>query len=213
MTRSLVTVLVADPLPLFRDALARAIRQERDLALVSEVAGGRAAMRDIEALRPDVALLGVPLGDIAAERVADAVTRDGLSTRVVLVLTEPDAETAFAALARGAAACLTRAVEPGVLRRTVAAAARGEAVLAPEIQTGLAREIRRRNPDGRPSLSLRERQVLGQVAEGRCTGDIARALRIRESTVKTHVANASEKLGAPTRAAAVASAMRVGLLD
>lgn len=213
MSRRPVSVLVGDPLPLFRDALARVIRQGRDFALVSEVADGRAAMRDIEALRPDVAVLGVPLGDIAAERVADAVTRDGLPTRVVLVLTEPDAETAFAAVANGASACLTRAVDPAVLQRAVSAAARGETVLAPEIQTGLAHEIRRRNPERRPSLSLRERQVLRQVAAGCCTTDIARELRIRESTVKTHVANASEKLGAPTRAAAVARAMRIGLLD
>jgi two-component system nitrate/nitrite response regulator NarL len=207
------TVLVADPFPLFREAVCRAVHQDRELLLVAEVADGRAALRDIEARAPDVAVLGVPLGDIAAERMTDAVVRDGLLTRVVLVLTHDDAETAFAALARGASVCVTRRIEPPALVRCVAAALRGETVLAPELQTGVAREIRRRNANGRAALSVRERQVLRQVADGLATPEIARALRIRESTVKTHVANAAEKLGAPTRAAAVATAIRTGALD
>jgi two-component system nitrate/nitrite response regulator NarL len=207
------TVLVADPFPLFREAVCRAVRQDRDLRLVAEVADGRSALRDIEAHCPDVAVLGVPLGDIAAERVTDAVVRDGLPTRVVLVLTEDDAATAFGALALGASVCVTRRIEPPALVRSVGAALRGETVLAAELQTGVAREIRRRNANGRDALSAREREVLGQVAEGRATSDIARALRIRESTVKTHVANAAEKLGASTRAAAVATAIRIGALD
>jgi two-component system nitrate/nitrite response regulator NarL len=207
------TVLVADPFPLFREAVCRAIRQDRDLRLVAEVADGGAALRGIEAHCPDVAVLGVPLGDIAAERITDAVVRDGFPTRIVLLLTQADAGTAFGALARGASVCATRRIEPPALVRDVAAALRGETVLAPELQTGVAREIRRRNANGRGALSVREREVLGQIADGRATPDIARALRIRESTVKTHVANAAEKLGASTRAAAVATAIRIGALD
>src|SRR3954469_14515548 len=87
------TVLVADPFPLFREAVCRAVHQDRDLMLVAEVPDGRAALRDIEAHCPDVAVLGVPRGDIAAERMTDAVVRDGLPTRVVLVMTQDDAET------------------------------------------------------------------------------------------------------------------------
>ena len=208
-----VTVLVADPFPIYRDGVCRAVRQDRDLALVASVEDGRSALRDIEAHTPDVAVLGVPLGDIAADRITDAVVRDGLATSIVLVLTQPDAEVAFCALARGASVCVTRLIDPPALVRGLSAAARGETVLAPELQTGLAREIRRRNADGRTALSSREREILRHVAEGRATPDIARALRIRESTVKTHVANAAEKLGAPTRAAAVAIAIRTGALD
>jgi two-component system, NarL family, nitrate/nitrite response regulator NarL len=208
-----VTVLVADPFPIYRSGICRAVRQEPCLALVAEADDGEAALRAIEARCPDVAVLGVPLGDIAADRITDAIVRDGFETRIVLVLTQPDAETAFAALARGAAACLTRRIEGSVLVRCVGEVARGETVLAPELQTGLAREIRRRNAGGRVALSVREREILRHVAAGRATPDIARALHIRESTVKTHVANASEKLGAPTRAAAVAKAIRTGALD
>ena len=206
------TVLVADPFPIFREGVCRAVRQHRDLALVSDVADGRAALRDIEALEPDVAVLGLPLGDVAGDRIPSAITRDALATRVVVVLTQPDAFLAYRVLERGALACFTRLTDPQTLIRGVAAAARFDTTLAPELQTGLVREMRRRNPHGRPVLSGREREVLGRVADGRCTANIAAALGIRESTVKTHVANAAEKLGAATRAAAVATAIRTGEL-
>jgi two-component system nitrate/nitrite response regulator NarL len=208
-----VTVLVADPFPIYRAGICRAVHQDRGLRLVAEADSGQAALREIEALLPDVAVLGIPLGDFAADRIANAIARDGLPTRTVLVLTQPDAEGAFSALAHGASACVTRTIEPAALVRCVGAVARGETVLAPELQGGLVREIRRRATDGRIKLSVREREVLGQVAEGHATNDIARRLHIRESTVKTHVANASEKLGATTRAAAVAIAIRTGALD
>lgn len=208
-----VTVLVADPFPIYRSGVCRAVRQATDLALVAEAVDGETALRGIEERAPDIAVLGVPLGDIAAERVTNAVVRDGLKTRIVLVLTDLDAVTAFAALARGASACVTRRIEMPALIRCLGEVVRGETVLAPELQTGLAREIRRRSPDSRATLSVREREILGHVAAGRATIDIAKALRIRESTVKTHVANASEKLGASTRAAAVAIAIRSGALD
>jgi two-component system nitrate/nitrite response regulator NarL len=212
MTRQ-ATVLVADPFPIFRAGIARAVRQHPELMLVAEAESGQAALREIEAKAPDVAVLGVPLGDVAADRIANAIARDGFATRTVLVLTQPDAEGAFAALAQGASACVTRTIEPAALVRCVGAVLRGETVLAPELQGGLVREIRRRTLHGRVTLSARERQVLAQVAEGLGTTDIARRLHIRESTVKTHVANAAEKLGASTRASAVAIAIRTGALD
>jgi len=212
MTRQ-VTVLVADPFPIYRGGICRAVRQDSSLRLVAEAESGQAALRDIEAMSPDVAVLGIPLGDFAADRIANAIVRDGFPTRTVLVLTQPDAEGAFSALAQGASACVTRRIEPAALIRCVGAVARGETVLAPELQGGLVREIRRHTSYGRVTLSVRDRAILRHVAEGRATPDIARRLHICESTVKSHVANASEKLGASTRAAAVAIAIRTGALD
>jgi two-component system, NarL family, nitrate/nitrite response regulator NarL len=208
-----VTVLLADPYPLFRDALARVVHQERDFALVAEVADGRAALHGIATLRPDVAVLGAPLAGLPGERVAAAVARDRLPTKVVLLLSEPEPQAAFTALAQGAAACLTRAVEASALGRAIAAVARDQSVLAPELQTGVASEIRRLHAGGRPRLTVRERQVLSGIADGWSSARIASELRIAETTVKTHLNNATCKLGVPSRAAAVATSLRLGLLD
>jgi DNA-binding NarL/FixJ family response regulator len=83
--------------------------------------------------------------------VARAAARDGLPTRAILLFGELEGDAAFRALASGAAARLTPGVGPDALRRAIAAAARGDPVLAPELQSGVAREIRLR--DGRPLLT------------------------------------------------------------
>ncbi|MCB0943437.1 MAG: response regulator transcription factor, partial [Mycobacterium sp.] len=91
--------------------------------------------------------------------------------------------------------------------------AKGRDVLAPRLASGLAVEIRRRAEPSGPSLSAREREVLGMIAHGQSIPAIAEALFLAPSTVKTHVQRLYEKLGVSDRAAAVAEAMRRGLLE
>lgn len=207
------TVLVCDSQPLFLDAATRAIRQARELSLVAEVGDGRAALDALRECRPDVALLGEPAGRLSARRLMTAARRDELPTRIVLLLAGTDAEAAFEALAGGAAGCVTRAIDADALRRAVAAAARGETVLAAQLQSGVAREIRLRHGERGPLLTTREREVLALVADGRSTAQIALRLHVAPATVKTHLGHAFEKLDVSDRAAAVAAGMRRGLLE
>jgi len=207
------TVLVCDSQPLFLDAATRAIRQARELSLVAEVRDGRTALDELRECRPDVALIGDPLGRLSARRLVAAAQRDGLPTRIVVLVSETDSEAAFEALAGGAAGCVTRAVDAEALRRAVATAARGQTVLAPQLQTGVAREIRLRHGERGPLLTTREREVLALVADGRNTAQIALRLHVAPATVKTHLGHAYEKLDVSDRAAAVAAGMRRGLLE
>ena len=86
-------------------------------------------------------------------------------------------------------------------------------MLAAEVQAGIAREIRMRSDNDRPILSPRETQVLGLTAQGMSAPDIARQLTVSPTTVRTHLQHLYEKLGVSDRAAAVAEAMRRGLLE
>jgi two-component system nitrate/nitrite response regulator NarL len=86
-------------------------------------------------------------------------------------------------------------------------------VLAPAIQSGLAAQIQLRETEHRAVLSPREQEVLRLIAEGGSAPEIARLLHLSPSTVKTHLQSLYEKLGVSDRAAAVASAMRAGLLE
>jgi len=95
----------------------------------------------------------------------------------------------------------------------IAAVARGRTVLAPQLQAGIAGEIRLRAVDERPVLSERERQTLELVAEGLTAPEIGRRLCLATPTVKTHLHHVYDKLGVAERAAAVAEAMRRGLLE
>ncbi len=211
--RSRVRVVVADDHPLFREAVVRAVRDRPDLELVGAAADGREALGMIREERPDVAVLDLKMPGLDGLKVLNALRREELPTRVVLLSAFLDGAMAFEAMAGGAAAFLSKDAERGRITDTVAAVSRGETVLAPELQAGLAEEIRLRSGGTQPGLSAREREILGHIAEGRSAPEIARRLFLSPATVKSHLGALYEKLGVSDRAAAVAEAMRRGLLE
>jgi two-component system nitrate/nitrite response regulator NarL len=95
----------------------------------------------------------------------------------------------------------------------VAAVARGAVVLSPEVQTGMVREIQRRETVTRPRLSSRELEVLALAADGSSTPEIAGRLHLSAATVKTHLQSVYDKLGVTDRTSAAVVALRRGLLD
>ena len=206
-------VLVADELPLFRESLAGTVRLRPDFELVAEAADGRAALRAIDELEPDVAVISASLPTVSGPRVLNAVRRDELATRVLLLADPAAGAVAYAAIERGAAGCLTRNSDRTEICDAIAIAARGQISLSREFHNGLAREIRLRSREDRPLLTRRERQILRYKADGRPNCDIAQALGVSTSTVKTHIRHLYEKLGTSDRGAAVAVAMRRGLLE
>lgn len=206
-------VVVADDHPLFREALVRAVRERPDFELVAAAGDGRAALEAIREHRPDVAVLDVKMPELGGLRVLNAVTRDGLPTRVLLLTAFTDGATAFEALAGGAAGFVSKDAERGRLLDTIAAVSRGETVLGAEIQASLAGEIRMRGSRERPTLTPRELEILGHIAQGRSAPDIGRRIHLSPATVKSHLQSLYEKLGVSDRAAAVAEAMRRGLLE
>ena len=210
---SRIRVLVAHGQPLYRDGLARAIKERPELELIGDTGHGREALDAIEAERPDVAVLDRRLVDLTGEQVLNAVGRDGLGTRVVMIAAEPEPGLVYSAIENGAAGYLTHDADAGELCDAVTAVARGGIVLAPQVQAGIAGEIRLRADYDRPFLSEREREILKLVADGLTAPEIGRRIHVSTATVKTHLQHLYEKLGVGERAAAVAEAMRRGLVE
>jgi len=208
-----VRIVVADDHPLFREAVVRAVRERPEFELVGEAGDGRRALEAIRELSPDVAVLDVKMVGLDGLRVLNAVRRDGLPTRVVLLSAYLDGSTAFEAVAGGAAAFLSKDAERQTILDTIAKVSRGETVLGAEVQAGLAEEIRVRGAKDRPGLSPRELEILKHIAEGRSAPDIGKLIHLSPATVKSHLQSLYEKLGVSDRAAAVAEAMRRGLLE
>jgi two-component system, NarL family, nitrate/nitrite response regulator NarL len=210
---SRVRVFVADDHPMYREGLVRAIKERPDLELVGESADGRDALPEIRRLTPDVAVLDVRMPGLTGPEVLNAIARERIATRVVFLSAHVDSDLVYRAVALGAAAYLPKEADRATIFDAVVAVARGRTVLSPEIQSGLAAQIQLRETENRPVLSPREQQVLRLIAEGRSAPAIARQLHLSPSTVKTHLQSLYEKLGVSDRAAAVASAMRAGLLE
>lgn len=206
-------VFVADDHPLYREGVVRAIKERPDLELVGEASDGRETLAQLKQLEPDVAVLDVKMPGLDGTDVLNAITRDGLGTRVLFLSAYLDSAVVYRAVAAGAAAYLSKESSRQTICEAIASVARGGTVLSPEIQAGIADEIRLRATDDRPVLTPREREILVMTAEGRSAPEIAKQLYLSSATVKTHLQHLYEKLGVSDRAAAVAEAMRRGLLE
>jgi two-component system nitrate/nitrite response regulator NarL len=213
MPREKATVFVADDHPVFREGLVRALRSRAEFDVVGEAGDGRAALDEIRKLVPAVALLDVKMPGLDGTQIAHALKRDGLETRVVLLSAHAPSDLIYRAIAMGAAAFVSKEASRDEICDTVAAVGRGETRLAPDVQAELVRQIQMRAVDDRPVLSPREREVLVMIAEGLSAPDVAGRLQVSPATVKTHLQTLYEKLGVSDRAAAVARAMRLGLLE
>lgn len=207
-----VRVLVADDHPLFRRGMVQAIERRAELTLVGEHADGESALEAIRETKPDIALLDVRMPKLTGIEVLETLAPDGLPTRIVLLSGYPDPDAVYRAISAGAAGFLAKSAPGSEICERLVAVARGEIVLAPEVQSELAGQLRKAQPGG-ALLSPREQEILGLIAAGELAPDIARRLGLSPATVRTHLQHLYEKLGVSDRAAAVAAAMRRGMLD
>ena len=206
-------VVIAEEHPLYREGVVRAIKERPELELVGEAADGRQALALIRQLQPDVAVLDVKMPELDGLQVANAVDRDALGTRVLMLSAFLDRQIVFQAVAAGAAGYLSKDAGRLEITDAILAVHRGDTVLAPEVQAGVAAEVRSRWSADVPTLSVRERQVLEMIAQGLSAPEIGRRLYLSPATVKSHLQSLYDKLGVSDRAAAVAEAMRRGVLE
>jgi two-component system nitrate/nitrite response regulator NarL len=208
-----VRVIVADDHPLYREGVVRALSNSGRVEVVAEVEDGAAALAAIREHRPEVALLDYRLPELDGVAVAKAVADEGGSTRVLVLSAHVESGLVRRALENGAAGYLPKEARREQIVDATLACARGEAVLPTEPAGGLAAGVRPWASETSPGLSGRETEILRSIAAGRSLPEIATELSLGVTTVKTHVQHLYRKLGVSDRAAAVAEAMRRGLID
>jgi two-component system nitrate/nitrite response regulator NarL len=208
-----IEVVVVDDHPFFRDGVSRGLTNSGLITVVGEAETGRDGLAVIAEHRPAVAVVDYQLPDLDGIAVTQAVVRDGLPTRVLLLSAITDSPVVFRALEVGASGYLSKDSRRAEIVDAVLSVAKGRTVVPPDLAGSLAQEIRLRAQPSAPVLSEREMQVLRGFARGLSIPQLAKELYIGASTVKTHTQRLYEKLGVSDRAAAVAEGMRRGLLE
>ncbi|HZO36584.1 MAG TPA: response regulator transcription factor [Solirubrobacteraceae bacterium] len=208
-----LTAICAEDHPLYLSSLVRILRREPEIEIVAKVRDGHAAFEAIEALRPDVAIVDLTMPGLNGADLVEAVAGPEFDVRVLILTADVSAPDVHRALVGGAAGVLSKLVEARELVGAVLAVGRGQAVIAPEAHGSLLRNLRSVANETRPLLTPRETEVLGHVADGLSIPAIASHVFLSRSTVKTHLDHIYRKLDVGDRAAAVATAMRTGILD
>ena len=200
-----VRVLIADDQELVRTGLRMILDAQPDIEVVGEAADGGEAVVLARALRPDVCLFDIRMPGTDGLAATEALAGPGVADPIpVVVITTFDLdEYVYRALRAGARGFLLKNAGPTLLREAVHAAARGDALIDPNVTVRLIEAFAGSVPAPRtpPSSPLtdREEQVLAGVARGLGNAEIGRELHISLSTVKTHIAGIMAKIGARNR--------------
>ena len=214
------TVVVADDQELLRDGVAAILDAQPGIAVVGTAADGAEAVGLIYATDPDVALLDVRMPGVDGIEATRRLTAAGSRTRVIILTSYAEDEYVLTALQAGASGFLLKDSPRASLVAAVVAVAGGDVLLDESVTRRLVRQHLRgpagqqcREVPGLHRLSPRESDVLELVGRGLNNGELARALHVSETTVKTHLSRILHKLGVRDRIQLVVLAHTAGLTD
>jgi two-component system nitrate/nitrite response regulator NarL len=200
----MILVFIVGPVRVYREGLARAFADHPQIRLIGEAPTPRAAVAVVRDLGPDVVLV-----DLSAPGAIEAARTLGqVGARLVAVAAPEDDRSVIACAEAGVVGFVGCEAAPADVVAAAEAAARGEATCSPRAAAALLRRVaedaRARRLSAFAPLTARERQVVALIDEGLSNKEIAARLCIELSTVKNHVHNLIEKLGARGRADAAA---------
>ena len=201
-----IRVLVADDQEIVRTGLAMILDAQPGIDVVGQAADGRQAVSKARELRPDVCLFDIRMPELDGLEATRQLAAPGVADpmAVVVITTFDLDEYVYGALRAGARGFLLKDAGPELLVQAVRSAADGQALIAPSVTVRLLRAFAD-VPVGRPitqpvvPVTAREEDVLIAVARGLTNVEIADALHISLSTVKTHLASLMGKLGVRNR--------------
>ena len=210
-------VLIADDDDLMRAGLAELLTVDPGIEVAGQAATGREAVEQARRLTPDVVLMDVRMPDLDGIAATRELARAAPGVRVLILTTFEQDDYVFGALRAGASGFLLKRTRPEELLAAVHTIAAGDSLLSPSVtRRVIDRMAQQPTPEladqaRLDALTPREREVLERIARGLSNREIAAALAVEESTVRTHVKRILMKLELRDRVQAVIFAYETGV--
>lgn len=207
MSPEVITVLIVDDHFVVRSGLVTALDSEPDIRVVAEAESSRDAIAAYCAHRPSVVLMDLQLAEGGGIEATAGIRASDANARILVFSNFSRINELQAAFEAGALGFIPKSAARADLLVALRKVARNERHIPPSLAPQL-KEVRLG-----PTITLREREVLAQIAAGLANKEIAAKLHISEFTVKRHVCQILEKMGVNDRAQAAVEAIRRGLVD
>lgn len=223
-----IRVLIVDDQSLVRVGIQALLSRKPDIDVVGHAANGEEALRQVEALDPDVVLMDIRMPVMDGIEATRQLVARGARAGIIILTTFSDDENVFGALAAGARGYLLKDADHKDLANAVRVVASGQALIQPEITAPVLREFSRLAgqapaPEATPQPALsderiallteRELAILRMLGSGRSNQEIGERLAISIGTVKNHVSSILSKLNVRDRTQAGLLAQQAGLAE
>ena len=202
-----IRILTADDHALLRQGIAALVEIEPDMELVAQASTGREAIEQFRRHRPDITLMDLQMPDISGIEAIIAIRSEFPDARIIVLTTYTGDVQVVRALKAGARGYLLKGNVNTDLLQTIREVHAGRKRIPPEVAAELAMHT------VEDQLTARELEIVKLIAKGNANKEIAAQLSIREDTVKSHVGNILEKLGANDRTHAVTVGLKRGIIE
>jgi two-component system NarL family response regulator len=202
-----IRVLIVDNHPIVREGLRSVLDHVPDMELVGEAEGGAQAMEMYRLHLPDVVLMDLRMPDMDGAQATAAIRAEFPGARVIMLTAFGGDEEIYGALHAGVRAYLMKGAACSEILETIRVVHAGHKRITLSVGAQLADRM------DNPELTDREKSVLRLMVAGRSNKEIGTALDIGIGTVKFHVSNILDKLGAADRTQAVIAALKRGMVN
>lgn len=213
MSEQRMGIVLVDDHPVVREGLSLIINAQDDMEILGEASSGEEALVLVEKLKPQLTIVDLKMPGMGGLAVIRRIRKQSPDTRVIVFTTYEDESDIISSIEAGAHGYLLKGSTAAEILGGIRAAARGDSPIDPTAAKHIISKISVRHRDEIETLSAREQEVLELMASGLKNKDIAGKLFITEKTVKAHVGNILRKLEVSDRTAAVATAIKKGIVQ
>jgi DNA-binding NarL/FixJ family response regulator len=213
----LIRIILADDHAVMRSGLRLLLEQQKDFEIVGEASDGREAVKLAEALKPDIAVLDITMPNLNGIEAARQITAKQLGVSIVVLSMHADESFVLRALKAGARGYLLKESPEADFINAIRMVSEGKSFFSPTVSRMLVEDYVRQLQDkdiedSYELLTLREREILQLIAEGKSNKEIANMLFLSLYTVETHRSNILEKLNLHSVPELILYAVRKGVI-
>jgi len=207
-----VRIVLADDHVLVRQGLMSLLELE-GFQVVGEASDGQEALRLTELFRPDIAIMDISMPILNGLNAAREMSRSSPKTKTILLTQHDEGQYISEALDAGVKGYVLKSQVASDLLLAIRQVSRGQVYLSPGVSRAVMEAYHSKSEKSKNPLTLRERQVLQLIAEGKSTKDVATLLGISVKTAESHRTRLMRKLGIHEIASLVRYAVRQGIVQ